>query len=1055
MKFKILLKTLFINLLCFFLSGVVSGQNFSFKNYGVEYGIPNSFIYSINQSDNGFLWVGTGNGLARFDGYQYYMVTYPDSIESRNAAVSFKDKNGTLWFGCSDGTVFYYSGNNLEQLRLSNTRSISEILQGPDNLVYIIPQGKSIFSVDPAKPENIRKHSIPEEYVMFSGAFTDAGLLLIGAQGSILECNLSQGDSSSVMRVIEGFKYSGVTSINKTGIDSFIIGTEDNGLFQLMLSEDHSTLARFNNHPEWSSLNVQSIFIDSEKKIWISTFGSGVIQFRIDEQKNADLLHVYNTSTGLASDDVKLVFQDSEGNYWFGLFGNTNGAGISMLGSYAFRYYIPGRNSLENNILFVNSYGKDYILGTPSGFHLFNQDFNKSASFTNLTARTGGSLILSYFLDDQQKLWIGTDGKGLFVRNPDGIVRLFYRSGDTGSDQINDIQVDETSIWLATTNGVIILDKNSARRREIISTDDGLPHNSINKIILSKGNAYIGTLSDRLYRIDSIFTLTPSGCVMTGSTMNKILALAKDSNGGIWAATNGNGIFSCHNDSLSILNRSNGLYSNYCYSILADSENNLWIGHAKGFSKFDHSTEMIKTYGPDYARGGTCNPGAMFESADKKIFIGTTEGIIIYDLKKDNIKEIPPYNNITSIIINDKEYNYQPVIKLPYFKYRITVKYSGVNFSDPEKVFYQSYLENFDTEPGKMSTAREVSYMLSDGKYKFNLLSVDENGLSRMPLVSFMIIIDKPVYKKWWFILLIVLSVTGLIVVIIREREKSQKKIRNYLEEELDKRTSVIIKQKSEIEIQNLEITDSINYAKRIQSSILPDINKLRENFTDAFIMFHPRDIVSGDFYWFDKIDDQKFILACADSTGHGVPGAFMSMIGSTLLQDIVTRKKISSPSQILGLLDKQIFSTLNQNVDLGVSNDGMDMVVCEFNIKTRHLRFASAMRPIILVMSGESHYIKGDRSSVGGESVIEKYFVDQEYYLSEGDTLYLFSDGIPDQFGGVEGKKMKIARLKKIIDQVSRLPMRDQEKAMSDYFNEWKGSYDQVDDVLMIGVRL
>ncbi len=1055
MKFKIILKTLCISIICFLLSEAVKGQKFSFKNYGVEYGIPNSFIYSINQSDNGFLWVGTGNGLARFDGYQYYPVAYPDSVESRNAAVSFRDKNGTLWFGCSDGTVFYSNGNKLEALKLSNTRSISEILQGPDNLIYIIPQGKSIFSVDPAKPENIRKHSVPEDYVMFSASFTDSGLLLIGTQGSILECNLSDEDSISAERIIEGFKYSGVTSISRTGVDNYIIGTEDNGLFQLMLSDDRSTLTRFINHPEWSSLNVQSIYIDSEKKIWISTFGSGVIQFQIDDQKNADLMHVYNMGTGLASDDVKLVFQDSEGNYWFGLFGDTNGAGISMLGSYAFSYYFPGKNSLENNILFVDSYGKDYILGTPSGFHLFNPDNNKSVSFTNLTGSTGGSLILSYFLDDQRKLWIGTEGKGLYVRNPDGTVRLFYRSGDSGSDQINDIQVDEKNVWLATTNGVIVLDKRSARKKEMISTDDGLPHNSINKIILNNGNAYIGTLSERLYRIDSSFTLTSLACTMTGSTLNKILALAKSTNGGIWAATNGNGIFNCHNDSLSVLNRSNGLFSNYCYSILNDSENNLWVGHAKGFSRFDRNTEMIKTYGADYANGGTCNPGAMFESADKKIFIGTTEGIIIYDSRKDNVREVPPFNNITSIIINDKEYQYQPIIRLPYYIYRMTVKYSGVNFSDPEKVFYQTYLENFDPEPGKMSSAREVSYMLSDGKYKFNLLSVDENGLSRMPLVNFTILIDKPVYKKWWFILLVVSLLTGLVVLIIREREKSQKKIRNYLEDELDKRTSVIVKQKSEIEIQNLEITDSINYAKRIQSSILPDINKLRENFMDAFILFHPRDIVSGDFYWFDKIDDEKFILACADSTGHGVPGAFMSMIGSTLLQDIITRKKISSPSQILGLLDKQIFSTLNQNVDLGVSNDGMDMVVCEFNTRTRHLRFASAMRPIILVMSGESHYIKGDRSSVGGESAIEKYFVNQEYYLSEGDTLYLFSDGIPDQFGGEDGKKMKIARLKKIIDQVSRLPMRDQEKAMSDYFNEWKGNYDQVDDILMIGVRL
>ncbi|HEX7493070.1 MAG TPA: SpoIIE family protein phosphatase, partial [Bacteroidales bacterium] len=342
-----------------------------------------------------------------------------------------------------------------------------------------------------------------------------------------------------------------------------------------------------------------------------------------------------------------------------------------------------------------------------------------------------------------------------------------------------------------------------------------------------------------------------------------------------------------------------------------------------------------------------------------------------------------------------------------------------------------------------------------DGKYKFSLISVNNAGLSQGAPVSFTILIKKPYYRTWWFILCVIIVLTGIVVLIIRERDKAQKKIQEYLETELAARTSVVMKQKGEIELQNIEITDSINYAKRIQTSILPDIAKLKETFKDAFILFHPRDIVSGDFYWFDKLDDDKFILVCADSTGHGVPGAFMSMIGSTLLQDIVTRKRISKPSEILTLLDKQIFSTLNQNVELGVSNDGMDMVVCEFSVSARHIRFASAMRPVILVLDGEPFYIKGNRSSVGGESVIEKFFDDQEYYLKEGDTVYLFSDGLPDQFGGPDGKKLKIARLKRMIEQTSKLSMDAQKEAMAKFYFDWKGAYDQVDDVLLMGVKV
>jgi serine phosphatase RsbU (regulator of sigma subunit) len=543
---------------------------------------------------------------------------------------------------------------------------------------------------------------------------------------------------------------------------------------------------------------------------------------------------------------------------------------------------------------------------------------------------------------------------------------------------------------------------------------------------------------------------------MYGSTINKILSITQSSDGVIWVATKGNGIFECFKDSVSAINMTNDLMSLYCYSILSDSENNIWVGHEKGFSRFNPRTGTMKIFRTDFAKGGVCNPEGMFESADRKIFIGTTEGLIVYDRPEDKKRVVAPFNNINYITINDVRYSYRPSFLLPYSKkYVVRVYYSGINFGAPEKVYYSTFLQNYDEDWSKLSTTREESYSLNDGKYKFSLASINEEGLSQSTPVSFDILIKQPFWRTWWFILIVIACITGIVILIIHERDKSQKKIQEYLEKELEARTSVVMKQKGEIELQNIEITDSINYAKRIQSSILPDINKLKETFKDAFILFHPRDIVSGDFYWFDKLQDDKFILVCADSTGHGVPGAFMSMIGSTLLQDIVTRKRISKPSEILTLLDKQIFSTLNQNVELGVSNDGMDMVICEFDVSTRHIRFASAMRPVIIVIDGEPYYIKGNRSSVGGESVMEKFFDDQEYYLNEGDTIYLFSDGLPDQFGGADGKKMKIARLKRIIEQVSKLPMDVQKEAMSKFYFDWKGDYDQVDDILLMGVKV
>ena len=573
---------------------------------------------------------------------------------------------------------------------------------------------------------------------------------------------------------------------------------------------------------------------------------------------------------------------------------------------------------------------------------------------------------------------------------------------------------------------------------------------------MEDGSGYIATESDRLFRIDPDSGIFASDAPMYGILLNKVIALTRDNNGIIWAATHGNGVFECYSDSVRLLSTANGLLSNYTYSILADKENNIWIGHERGISRYNQRTGIIKIYSTDFARGGTCNANAIYESPDGKIFIGTTEGLIIYDRMKDQKNQGAPVNNINSITINDVEYPYQPSFSLPYKKrYTVRISFTGINFSDPEKVYYSTFLENYDDDWTKASDTREVTYNLRDGRYKFNLVSVNEDGLTQENPLTFEINIKQPFWRTWWFILSILGLATGIVILIVREREKAQKKMQEYLEKELDARTKVVMKQKTELELQNLEITDSINYAKRIQSSILPDIKRLKEHFRDAFVMLYPRDIVSGDFYWFDKLDDDTFILVCADSTGHGVPGAFMSMIGSTLLQDIVSRQKISRPSEILTILDKQIFSILNQNLEVGVSNDGMDIVVCEFTLKNRHIRFASAMRPVLLVMGGETYYIKGNRASVGGQSAIEKYFDDQEYYLNEGDTIYMFSDGLPDQFGGTDGKKMKIARLKKLIDEISGLPVEKQEEAVDRFYKKWKGNYEQVDDILFMGVKV
>jgi serine phosphatase RsbU (regulator of sigma subunit) len=323
--------------------------------------------------------------------------------------------------------------------------------------------------------------------------------------------------------------------------------------------------------------------------------------------------------------------------------------------------------------------------------------------------------------------------------------------------------------------------------------------------------------------------------------------------------------------------------------------------------------------------------------------------------------------------------------------------------------------------------------------------------------VTLNIRVKPPIWKTWWFSLLSILVAAFAVYVIIKFREKKQKQLQEYLERELAARTKEVVEQKEVIEIKNRDITDSINYAKRIQTSMLPPVKRLQQHFSGSFVFYHPRDIVSGDFYWFDQINDTKFTIVCADSTGHGVPGAFMSMIGSTLLKDICTREANNAPSKVLQALDNELRNTLNQNLEDGTKpGDGMDIIVCEIDLKTHYVRYASAMRPMIIYRNGEEVFVKGSRNSVGGHYDKEdNLFEDEGLQLSKGDIIYMFSDGYSDQFGGPMGKKFKMVRLKNLLQDIHTKPMDEQCIHVKNTFHLWKENYEQVDDVLFMGIKI
>lgn len=264
---------------------------------------------------------------------------------------------------------------------------------------------------------------------------------------------------------------------------------------------------------------------------------------------------------------------------------------------------------------------------------------------------------------------------------------------------------------------------------------------------------------------------------------------------------------------------------------------------------------------------------------------------------------------------------------------------------------------------------------------------------------------------------------------------------------------------KEEIEIKHREVIDSVNYAKRIQDALLPSLRQIEQHFSHSFVLFKPRNIVSGDFYWFSQ-KEGKLIIASVDCTGHGVPGAFMSLIGNTLLNHIVNEKSITDPAEILNQLNKEVNKLLHQTESGSESKDGMDVAICVFEEQYAQkevvaIAYAGANRPLFYIENNELQEIKADKFPIGGLDYDNlKKFTTQIIQLRVNTSIYIFSDGFADQFGS-NNKKLKTKKFKEILLSIQDKPMEQQKSYLGHFIDDWKGATEQTDDILVIGIKL
>ncbi|MBN8702171.1 MAG: SpoIIE family protein phosphatase [Bacteroidetes bacterium] len=301
------------------------------------------------------------------------------------------------------------------------------------------------------------------------------------------------------------------------------------------------------------------------------------------------------------------------------------------------------------------------------------------------------------------------------------------------------------------------------------------------------------------------------------------------------------------------------------------------------------------------------------------------------------------------------------------------------------------------------------------------------------------------------YIFMNIFFASGMVFVILLINESNVEKSRNE-----------VILAKAELELKSIQlenknedIVSSINYAKRIQYAILPHEESLAKILPLAFILYKPKDIVSGDFYWLHELDRDNYVLACADCTGHGVPGAFMTVIGSNSLSQIVAENKITQPAQILQELDKKITFTLKQDKSrTAMVQDGMDLALIKVDKHKKELVYASAKRSAILIRNNQIQEFKGSKLSLGGMQSGDKHFEEVKIKLEEDDMVYLFTDGYIDQFGGPSNKKFMIKQFRDLLLSIHHLSLQEQRSKLDNAIEQWKGPGLQTDDMLVIGIR-
>ncbi len=1039
---KTLLKTICLLAVLAFLNPLKS-QVLPFKTFSVESGLSQSMLLSIEQDNNGVIWLGTNNGgITTYDGSSYDYITIKDSLADNIVYCIEKDKKGNLWIGTNNGLSIFdgytYKNYSVED-GLSHTR-VYTVFFDDENTAYLgTGEGVSVFKN--GKISKLEKDELLDKALVIS-IYKDTKEVLWFSTLSHGLFSL-KNDRVRNFSETEGLASKYVYSVKEDANNKLHVFCHK-GIYKMKNDSFQELLPNYFN----DIVAYYGAEIDQFNNMWVAS-SRGVFKYDGNE------FHHYTMGNGLVNNDIWKIFNDAENNLWF----ISKEKGASMLSSERFyKYSKPELDNGDVSSLYKTSDGALWI-GTDRGLLSDNKGVLKLYSEQNgLPSEEVYSL-----LEDGKKLWVGTNygivyiegGKIHPVENVDelefmycykifkdskgdiwfgtkgGVAKLEgtkvlpFKKNIITSKVVFDIYEDKDGkFWFGTDEGLIMFDGSSVRH---FNDKDGILKGRVRTLLSNEGNLWIGT-SSGLYRYD----------------YNKFERYAEK----------------------------DGLSSDNIYSLVVDDLGNMWTGMSNGVNKLvfeNGKLKEVKKYGPDEGFvSQVCCLNSLTKTEKGKLLFGTDNGLIVYQPKYDKANLNEANTRIISIDLFSQKTDWslyadsvtrdnKPIdLELDYDKNYLAFHFIGVSHTNSSNIKYKYQLKGLDKGWLKSTFKTEAIYSnLPHGDYEFMVKSSNGDGIWNEFPTTFKFTIRPPFWLTWWFF-----TICAIIILV---------GIYSYLK---IRAANIQILEKNEIiEEKSRNILDSINYAQKIQQAILPSSKRIAESFIDHFVLFMPKDIVSGDFYWMSETAD-KTLIASVDCTGHGVPGAFVSIVGNTGLNRAINEFKLSKPGEILDKLNELVVDTLNQDNSNEVK-DGMDIALCSYDKKNGMLSYSGANNPLYVIskqsklnmdgvlMDPSYHLkdynlfeVKADKQPIGLFDH-RTAFSTHTMQLEKGDAFYVFSDGYPDQFGGPKEKKFRYNRFRNLLLSFQASKMEDQKSQLYSTLNEWMGDLEQVDDICVVGVKV